>query len=126
MIEKQITARLTEEQERAKAAQKRLSLIMPIDSSGGVGGVGTDSDSLVPPPKIPNTARNNTKTKMDFDQANIPKSPEAMLTSFSFTEQKNIDYMMNRDPMQEFFTLTCQSIKLNSPHMNTICTIDTN
>ena len=27
--------------------------------------------------------------------------------------------------MQEFFTLTCQSIKLNSPHMNTICTIDT-
>lgn len=28
--------------------------------------------------------------------------------------------------MQEFFSLTCQSIKLNSPHMNTICTIDTN
>ena len=28
--------------------------------------------------------------------------------------------------MNEFFTLTCQSIKLNSPHMNTICHIDTN
>ena len=27
--------------------------------------------------------------------------------------------------MQEFFSLTCQSIKLNSAHMNTICTIDT-
>jgi hypothetical protein len=26
--------------------------------------------------------------------------------------------------MQEFFTLSCQAIKLNSPHMNTICTID--
>ena len=36
-----------------------------------------------------------------------------------------MDYLLNRDPMQEFFTLTCQSIKLNSPHMNTICTIDT-
>ena len=32
---------------------------------------------------------------------------------------------MNRDPMQEFFLLTCQAIKLNSPKMNTICTIDT-
>ena len=27
--------------------------------------------------------------------------------------------------MEEYFTLTCQSIKLNSPHMNTICSIDT-
>lgn len=27
--------------------------------------------------------------------------------------------------MAEFFTLTCQAIKLNSPQMNTVCTIDT-
>jgi hypothetical protein len=27
--------------------------------------------------------------------------------------------------MQEFFNLTCQAVKLTSPHMNTICTIDT-
>ena len=33
---------------------------------------------------------------------------------------------MNRDPMKEFFTLTCQAVKINSPQMNAICTIDTN
>mmetsp|Transcript_12364 Transcript_12364/g.19221 ORF Transcript_12364/g.19221 Transcript_12364/m.19221 type:complete len:99 (+) Transcript_12364:228-524(+) len=36
-----------------------------------------------------------------------------------------MEYLLNRDPMQEFFQLTCQAIKLNSPQMNTICTIDT-
>ena len=34
--------------------------------------------------------------------------------------------MMNRDPLKEFFTLTCQAVKLNSPQMNAICTLDTN
>ena len=33
--------------------------------------------------------------------------------------------MLKRDPLYEFFNLTCQSIKLNSPHINTICHIDT-
>ena len=32
--------------------------------------------------------------------------------------------MLKRDPLYEFFQLTCQSIKLNSPHINTICHID--
>lgn len=36
-----------------------------------------------------------------------------------------MEYLTKRDPMQEFFTLTCQSVKLNSPHMNAVCTIDT-
>lgn len=31
---------------------------------------------------------------------------------------------MNRDPLKEFFTLTLQSVKLNSPHMNVICMIN--
>lgn len=31
---------------------------------------------------------------------------------------------MNRDPLKEFFTLTLQSVKLNSPHMNIICMIN--
>lgn len=52
-------------------------------------------------------------------------SPEATAATFSFKEQSNFDYFLKRDPMQEFFTLSCQAIKLNSPHMNTICTIDT-
>ena len=69
---------------------------------------------------------------MTFDKDLIDsgrKSPEHTGTNsgggFSFKEQVNYDYMMKRDPMEEFFTLTCQSIKLNSPHMQTICTIDT-
>ena len=32
---------------------------------------------------------------------------------------------MSRDPMEEFFELTCKSIILNSPHMNAICTVNT-
>jgi len=31
---------------------------------------------------------------------------------------------MNRDPLKEFFTLTLQSVKLNSPHMNIICMLN--
>ena len=54
------------------------------------------------------------------------RSPnDGSASGFSFKDQSQVDYMLNRDPMNEFFTLTCQSIKLNSPHMNTICTIDT-
>ena len=35
------------------------------------------------------------------------------------------DYQKNRDPIKEFFQLTCQSIKINSPHMHLIATINT-
>lgn len=66
---------------------------------------------------------------MDFSEDMVRKqiSPDSQnLSRFSFNEQKTMEYMMNRDPMQEFFALTCQSIKLNSPHINTIATIDTN
>ena len=28
------------------------------------------------------------------------------------------------DPLKEFFTLTLQSVKLNSPHMNIICMLN--
>jgi len=64
---------------------------------------------------------------MDFsdDTVGAHKSPDGSSQNFSFKEQSNIDYLLNRDPMQEFFSLTCQAIKLTSPHMNTICTIDT-
>ena len=65
---------------------------------------------------------------MDFSEEATAahKSPgSGTQSSFSFKEQSNIDYLLNRDPMQEFFSLTCQAIKLTSPHMNTICTIDT-
>jgi len=80
-------------------------------------------------PKVPLTTKNPTKTGFAFGKdvmAHSTRSPEETGSSqFSFKDQSQIDYLLNRDPMQEFFTLTCQSIKLNSPHMNTICTIDT-
>ena len=34
------------------------------------------------------------------------------------------DYQKSRDPIKEFFTLTCQSVKINSPHMNLIALIN--
>ena len=38
--------------------------------------------------------------------------------------QKDLEYLLNRDPMKEFFHLTLQSIRMNSPHMNQILNID--
>lgn len=35
------------------------------------------------------------------------------------------DYKNNRDPIKEFFSLTCQSVKLSSPHLNLIAHLNT-
>lgn len=76
---------------------------------------------------VPQTTKAGGNKKIDFidnsDSTSTASSDARRQTSFKSSSQ--IDYLLNRDPMQEFFTLTCQSIKLNSPHMNTICTIDT-
>ena len=89
-----------------------------MDSSG------CDNDLSIPKP--PNTSK-DTASKIDFNKDGVlaSKSPEGETTNFSFKDQQSMEYLLNRDPMQEFFSLTCQSIKLNSPHINTICTIDT-
>jgi len=91
-----------------------------MDSSGG------QETSIVKPKPLMTSKVHSTKMDFGEDAINAHKSPEGgSSTTFSFKEQSNLDYLINRDPMQEFFSLTCQSIKLNSPHMNTICTIDT-
>ena len=36
----------------------------------------------------------------------------------------NINYMRTRDPMKEFFALTCKSVKLNSPHIDLVTEVD--
>lgn len=79
-----------------------------------------------PRPKPPQTAVNTGKRFDDFEDV-LPASKKSPtdVTNITFQEKSKYEYLMNRDPMQEFFTLTCQSIKLNSPHMNTICSIDT-
>ena len=45
---------------------------------------------------------------MEFTEGMASLSPEGLPTSpFSFKEKNNLDYLLNRDPMQEFFSLTC-------------------
>jgi len=74
------------------------------------------------------TVQNSGTRRMEFTEDIITKSQSSGKGSgggFTFKEQNNIDYLLNRDPMQEFFNLTCQAIKLNSPQMNVICSVDT-
>ena len=35
------------------------------------------------------------------------RSPQTSTNTFSFKDQNNYDYFLNRDPLEEFFTLTC-------------------
>lgn len=61
-----------------------------MDQSGGQAG---DSDL----PKAPKTAMARITTKIGFDELDHQKSQEEIKK----------EYMIKRDPMQEFFTLTC-------------------
>ena len=53
---------------------------------------------------------------MDSDTLSI----ESPLTH---KERLEFEYLKNRDPMREFFALTFQSVKLNSPHLSLIAEI---
>ena len=117
-IHKEVEKRIKDNFEIQQMKKKSLKLSIPMDSSGG-------QEEEVK--RAPKTARNAPST-MTFDSETTPtaRSPnDGSGGGFSFKDQNEMQYMMNRDPMQEFFTLTCQSIKLNSPHMNAICTIGT-
>ena len=127
-FEQQLQSRLQEDFER-KQLQKRLQIqVQGTVNESSSPRATQESEGLIerkPPANIPKTAK-NSRTKFDLAHDMAQQSPGLMSTnSFSFREQSHIDYLLNRDPMQEFFSLTCQSIKLNSAHMNTICTIDT-
>lgn len=52
------------------------------------------------------------------------KTPSTSKTSNAGYNKRDLNYMLNRDPMKEFFHLTLQSIRMNSPHMNQILSID--
>lgn len=81
------------------------------DSSGG-------PENEVPSIDAPRASMNTTKNPKSF--AFGDDSIQAMPHSNHRTA-----YLMSRDPMEEFFELTCKSIILNSPHMNAICTVNT-
>ena len=46
-------------------------------------------------------------------------------SSLTDKERFQLDYLLKRDPLYEFFNLTCQSSILNSPYINSICHIET-
>lgn len=106
-----------------KEAMRRKSLTVLMESSGQ--NKTGDAES----PKLPPQTVRNASTKSielgALEQGTLPHGATKSPCAHSFKDFSNLDYFLNRDPMQEFFSLTCQSIKLNSPHMNTICTIDT-
>lgn len=63
-------------------------------------------------------AEDEATTNDDF---NLNPKEDDKLTK---KQRMEYHYLLKRDPLYEFFQLTCQSIKLNSPHINTICHID--
>ena len=84
-----------------------------MDSSGGQA-VSAEVE-IHKPPKTMKAGKSQKFGVDDLDEG---------ASGFSFREQANMEYLTKRDPMQEFFVLTCQSVKLNSPHMNAVCTLD--
>lgn len=74
--------------------------------------------------KIPQTTKAKSKK---FDFGGEVDDDDGAFSDEELSKKERIEYesMLKRDPLYEFFNLTCQSIKLNSPHINTICHIDT-
>lgn len=81
---------------------------------------------------IPMTDRNSQKKfkkfdlNSDIDQMKTQLTLQTPSSKNSFRDFMNSEYYAQRDPMKEFFILACQSVKINSPHMNIICTINQN
>lgn len=81
---------------------------------------------------VPNSARATRKKAFDFGEENYPSGGQDDLemdfgSASPLTEKERfqLDYLLKRDPLHEYFNLTCQSAILNSPHINSICHVDT-
>ena len=64
------------------------------------------------------------KARMSLNSNN--SSDEHNTSHSSGTNSKTLQYLASRDPMKEFFMLTAQSVKLNSPYMDSILTLHIN
>ena len=85
-----------------------------------------DSGSTdVPSIDAPKAPMNTTKVSKSFDFGEEVEAVKGKSSAGSPRSQRRAAYLMKRDPMEEFFELTCKSIILNSPHMNAICTVNT-
>jgi hypothetical protein len=65
----------------------------------------------------PSNSQRKLSAEVDQDQE---------VSSLTETDAKNLKYYRNRDPMKEFFVLTAQSVKLNSPYMDIILNLHIN
>lgn len=90
--------------------------------------ISTEQEDLVK--RAPQSARASKSKNMIFGDED---EEEDKLMDFNSSpnqitdkERFQLDYFLKRDPLQEFFNLTCKSIILNSPHMNQICHVDMN
>lgn len=73
-----------------------------MDSSGG-----QDEEEVKSIPKPLQTTKAPKRIRFDGECEHTRKSPDSNPSSFSFKDQSQMDYMLKRDPMEEFFTLTC-------------------
>ena len=62
-----------------------------------------------------------TREEPSFDDQIELKRQKSLLVRKKIDD----DYKNNRDPIKEFFSLTCQSVKLSSPHLNLIAHLNT-
>ena len=88
-----------------------MQLQIPIDEDDA------EPEELEKPrPKPPQTAVNTGKKFDHFDDVvPISKKSPTDVTTITFQEKSKYEYLMNRDPMQEFFTLTCYCLLYTSP-----------
>lgn len=89
-----------------KLETKRKNNMAIMDSSGGQAVAG---EVEKPKPKPLKTMRAGRSSKFGFDDLDDRRdsSPDGGASTFSFREQANMEYLTKRDPMQEFFVLTC-------------------
>eukprot|EP00347_Sterkiella_histriomuscorum_P012475 403368435 len=67
-------------------------------------------------------AFDNDENKLDFENTNSQHRESISSNKSNPTAFSN---PASRDVIREFFALTCQSVKLNSPHLNLICNTKT-
>ena len=112
----------TEIRQELRSVEKNR-LFVPMDSSGGSQ---MPSEEDIAKHAKPLQTTKLKPSKIGFDEESLKKLEEDKMRRSPKNRDYKAEYFAKRDPMQEFFQLTCKSIILSSPHMNTICTVDTN
>lgn len=83
----------------------------------------SDLESPVNEKARPKLYLDNISSPPDSGTASTSRQSEFGADSVN-SKKSSLNYMLNRDPLKEFFHLTLQSIKMNSPHMNQILNIN--